>query len=1477
MSAPMNLSRKARLLAAASATCLILSTQGLAQQPAPPSRQESSGSRIDRSRVRDLVHGPNTEREGVEFDGLSPSAILSEAQRSPQPVRPDQITAIEVNAGSDTFVSGQAVLLPAARERLANRAAELRDKRGLRFEIQGHTDNQRISQRLKATYPDNQALSEARARTVAEYLSDRLELLTERFAIAGFGDTQPVASNATPTGMAANRRTVIRVWYENVVAATPIALEAVVQTDACAPAVSLADLPFSISIDGRPIAADTLQTEADRQRCVDVALDRADIQIKYDPLNVAPALNAWTTTQIVPRGGAITWRSYSNYSWWIKSAEVRVFQSGQSTTETPLAVVPLDVGSDASWTPPIGSTAELGFVLRVYDAGGHFDETAVKAVTQLDALDLERQADRIVRDDLSGWGQSSLKLRNIPVSGGSVSISGVRIGADESVVAMGMPVPVDSAGRFAVRQILPPGPQQVAVSLKDKSGKVTTFERNLSIADKDWFYFAVGDLTASNGRTTGPAPLVTTDIDHYEKKTTLDGRAAFYLKGKVLGGYVLTASADTREQPLKDLFSNFGSKDPNYLLRRIDPNRYYPVYGDDSVIVDDAPTQGKFYVRLERADSHVMWGNFQTSWTGTELTQYSRGLYGGDVIWNSKAATASGERRTTLEAFAADPGTLQSRQEFRGTGGSLYYLRQQDVTQGSERLWVEVRDRDSGIVLQRTLLAPAQDYDIDYLQGRLTLRSPLPSVTSGGTLVQSSGLNGNPIYLVSTYEYVPGLSRVSGTTVGVRVSHWLADSLRLGATYYEQGDGTHNQTLQGLDFLLRPKPNSWLKGEFAHSDGAGDGDFTSLTGGFDFTQNRAPASSADAYRLDASLDLEDLGGAMRGRLTAYAQDRGRGYSAPGLLTPGGEALRQAGFAAVLPLGDHTELALKADDRGSLSQSTTSVEAAIRHKLNAEWGISGGLRFDDRSSSSLLGVVTNASPDLSRNGERDDAILRLDYHPLAENQAPPNVTATPSSGAPRSYSQGPDSSVGITNSEGPTGSLLPGALSNTPGVVRTFDSPVAAVGVAAMPEEGLVYAPWNLYGYAQETLSHSGNRITNNRAGIGGEWQVNDRLRLGTEVSAGDGGAGGKVSGGYQLDARSNLYLTYARETEVADLNYAGRQGVLTFGGRTRLNDQLGVFAETRSSASAGPSSLTNAFGLEFAPAKHWTSGLKLELGKLRDPLAGDLRRQSVSLNLGYNDDQLKVLSGLEYRNDHSSSRGTVPGVCSTTPLVTPDPCLSAPGSNDRQTVLVKNALSYRYDKSLRFLGVLNLSRSTSSQGAFYDGDYSEFVLGAAYRPVDNDRWNTLAKYTYFNNLPASSQVNGTTHGPLDYAQRSHVLNLDTTYDLNAWLSIGGKYGLKVGDLRTSRTSGPWYSSQAQLFVLRGDLHFVKEWDGILELRTLDLREAGDNRSGALVGVYRHVGEHTKVGVGYNFTNFSDDLTDLSYRSRGLFFNVLATF
>jgi hypothetical protein len=41
----------------------------------------------------------------------------------------------------------------------------------------------------------------------------------------------------------------------------------------------------------------------------------------------------------------------------------------------------------------------------------------------------------------------------------------------------------------------------------------------------------------------------------------------------------------------------------------------------------------------------------------------------------------------------------------------------------------------------------------------------------------------------------------------------------------------------------------------------------------------------------------------------------------------------------------------------------------------------------------------------------------------------------------------------------------------------------------------------------------------------------------------------------------------------------------------------------------------------------------------------------------------------------------------------------------------------------------------------------------------------------------------------------------------------------------------------------------------------------------LLTVSRYVGEHVKVGLGYNFADFSDDLTDLNYDHKGFFLNL----
>ena len=66
------------------------------------------------------------------------------------------------------------------------------------------------------------------------------------------------------------------------------------------------------------------------------------------------------------------------------------------------------------------------------------------------------------------------------------------------------------------------------------------------------------------------------------------------------------------------------------------------------------------------------------------------------------------------------------------------------------------------------------------------------------------------------------------------------------------------------------------------------------------------------------------------------------------------------------------------------------------------------------------------------------------------------------------------------------------------------------------------------------------------------------------------------------------------------------------------------------------------------------------------------------------------------------------------------------------------------------------------------------------------------------------------------------------------------------------------------------------WELLAEGRLLDLPDLDERRAGALLTIYRHLGDHFKVGVGYNFTDFSEDLTDLSYDHHGVFFNLVGS-
>src|SRR5262249_41906363 len=129
---------------------------------------------------------------------------------------------------------------------------------------------------------------------------------------------------------------------------------------------------------------------------------------------------------------------------------------------------------------------------------------------------------------------------------------------------------------------------------------------------------------------------------------------------------------------------------------------------------------------------------------------------------------------------------------------------------------------------------------------------------------------------------------------------------------------------------------------------------------------------------------------------------------------------------------------------------------------------------------------------------------------------------------------------------------------------------------------------------------------------------------------------------------------------------------------------------------------------------------------------------------------------------------------------------------------------------------------------------------------------------------------------VEYIQKSHVAALDLSYDLSANWQVGSKYAYRMGKASLDRVNLNFFDNTAHLGVMRLDRRFGKNWDTMAEARMLVLPNIRQRNRGALATIYRHIGGNMKVGVGYNFTDFSDDLTDMRFNHKGVFFNLIGT-
>lgn len=1110
--------------------------------------------------------------------------------------------------------------------------------------------------------------------------------------------------------------------------------------------------------------------------------DPFQVRFRADTLVLEPVLSVGLLgggrTAII--GEEVGFQTYSNYPAFIKSSEIRVFKSGQSPDAIPLAKAAIDADGRAVWRAAGNAQDAYYYVYRVAGHDGKFDETAPQELTLVaeklpDDLDFgTRPKDHV----FATVDQTARRTIDMPAL--MATVTGRADPITDVVRVSGQLVPIDQEGKFSAQQIVPRAGGAMTLVISRRQAEIKRVTQSFSGDGDDWFIVGHGDLTLGKTNHSGPSSNVSGDT--LAQGSYAIGRAAFYAKGVTRNDITITAAVDTGEAALADLFTNLDRKDPRQLLRRLNTEQYYPTYGDDSTTVEDAPTQGRFYLKAGRGANQFVVGNFLTQIAGGELVQLDRGLFGALLDLNSQKVTSFGERQARLTTFAASPGTLPGREEFRGTGSSLFFLKRQDISIGSQRLRIEIRDHETGLILESRELHPQQDYDFDPFQGRVMLLNPLASSMASGSVVRESSAAGNVPVLVVRYEYSPPIGSFIGNTIGGRGSAWVGEKVRVGVTGQQTAIEDAQQTLVSVDVLHRIAAGTYAKAEFATSKGPGFGQSSSVDGGLSFSDfNTAGVSTtAHAWRTELALNVAELTqrSGDHGAASAYFESSDRGFSSAGRLSPA--STQRWGLAGSRPLGTTGLFSVKYDELVSRDVGTSRTGV---FDVSNRYAISGGaltakagLRFEDR----VAGLLYNSV----QTGARTDAAVEVGYAPRGTN--------------------------------------------------------------------------WSVHAFGQGTLRHDPTRSRNNRIGIGGTRQVTQRLSLEGEISGGDGGQGADIQLNHRRANGSQSFVGYSLFADRTDggldpqnLFTRSNRGTLTVGARQRFSDSLSVTGETRIGMGGIAPSLTRSFGLVFDPTRKLSLGGSFETGKIDDATTGIFRRTAASLTLGYTLENLRIGSAIELRDEKGVGR-------------------------NQRVWLLRNNLNYGVNRDWRMVGQVNIARADNATLSIQAAEFTDAMLGLAYRPVENEHFNALFRLQYFDDLGPVGQITGSGESQSP-KQTSTIISADANYDITQHLSIGAKYGFREGKVSLARGSDDFVDASAHLGVVQLTYDVAKEWEVLLEGRALWVTQARDQRLGALGAIYRHLGNNIKIGIGYSWSDFSDDLTDQSYTSQGPFVNLIGKF
>lgn len=802
------------------------------------------------------------------------------------------------------FDSRSTVLSADLQQDLDNLIASWQGKHWEEIIVIGHTDNMPIAKRNRKQFADNGILSAARAKSVADYIQGKVN--ADVITISGAADRHPVASNATAKGRERNRRVEFLLTSS----------EAVVN-----PQRIVADAAILNSESNVRLAFKAVGTTRGKIKSINLPLNR--LVSGFESINASAqskAVGSWDLLDAVAGDTLARDKDTQGLISLAEGARLVSASNGvrldlDSRLKPKLSVdgveIPRDrIGfsmEDATTGKTIysyigvnfGEVGEHVVSLKGFDSFGiaRFEETInvvrVGEVFSIRLVDASGNvADgrtpvkvRVALKDKAGELYTgaldvTFTSETLQILDTNQNLSDIALMTDRSFIR------VSADGLVLFNPVSRGGSHQVTLTRGPVSEDIDIF---VEPEKRDWIMVGLAEGTVAHRTLSGN--MQNLDAAGLGDEVDTEGRVAFYAKGQVKGDYVLTLAYDSDKE------------NTNALQQAIDPSSFYTLYGDNSTVQFDAASQEKLYLKLEKKQFYALFGDFNTSLAGGELSAYSRTMNGLQSEYQGKVFEYS--------AFLSEADQAFIRDEIRGDGTSgLYRMRNREVIINSEKILIQTRDRfRSEEILESREMRRFVDYNIDYEAGTLFFKEPIYS--------QDDAFN--PTFIIADYEVAgDGGSQINA---GGRLAYKPIENLEVGVTLVTEGAKGRESLLAGTDLEYRIGDSTQLRAEVA-----------TTTSEFEGVKIDGTAYLAEITHRDEQLDV-----------TAYVREQ-QGSFGVGQQNVSETGTRKIGAETLYEITENIGLGgevFRQTDMGS--GATQDVASSTMRYDNGDYALTTGLR------------------------------------------------------------------------------------------------------------------------------------------------------------------------------------------------------------------------------------------------------------------------------------------------------------------------------------------------------------------------------------------------------------------------------------------------------------------------------------------------------------------------------------------------------